>query len=233
MRVHYLQHVPFEGLGNMENYFLDRGYQLNSTQLYSEDNFPSLDDFDWLIIMGGPMGVYDEAKYPWLKKEKKFIHDVISSGKVVLGVCLGAQLIANVLGAKVYKNRFREIGWFPITRTEEATKSILGTALPETLEVFHWHGDTFDIPEGGSLLASSEACRNQAFIIENRIVAFQFHLETTMESARRLINECRDELDGSKYVQSEEDMLSSPSRFIRINKVMESVLQELEKNNPF
>ena len=231
MRVHYLQHVPFENLGSMENYFLSRGYQISSTKLYSEENFPGLDDFDWLIIMGGPMGVYDEDRFPWLKNEKRFISDVIEAGKVLLGVCLGAQLIASVLGAKVYKNRFREIGWFPITRSETAAETILGKVLPETLEVFHWHGDTFDIPQGATLLASSEACHNQGFVIENRIVGFQFHLETTMEAAKKLINECSDELDGSRYVQSKEQMLSDTTKFAKINTVMESILQELENNN--
>jgi len=231
MRVHYLQHVPFENLGSMENYFLSRGYQISSTKLYSEENFPGLEDFDWLIIMGGPMGVYDEDRFPWLKNEKRFISDVIEAGKVLLGVCLGAQLIASVLGAKVYKNRFREIGWFPITRSETAAETILGKVLPETLEVFHWHGDTFDIPQGATLLASSEACHNQGFVIENRIVGFQFHLETTMEAAKKLINECSDELDGSRYVQSKEQMLSDTTKFAKINTVMESILQELENNN--
>jgi len=231
MRVHYLQHVPFENLGSMENYFLSRGYQISSTKLYSEENFPGLEDFDWLIIMGGPMGVYDEDRFPWLKNEKRFISDVIEAGKVLLGVCLGAQLIASVLGAKVYKNRFREIGWFPITRSETAAETILGKVLPETLEVFHWHGDTFDIPQGATLLASSEACHNQGFVIENRIVGFQFHLETTMEAAKKLINKCSDELDGSRYVQSKEQMLSDTTKFAKINTVMESILQELENNN--
>jgi GMP synthase (glutamine-hydrolysing) len=215
----------------MENYFLSRGYQISSTKLYSEENFPGLEDFDWLIIMGGPMGVYDEDRFPWLKNEKRFISDVIEAGKVLLGVCLGAQLIASVLGAKVYKNRFREIGWFPITRSETAAETILGKVLPETLEVFHWHGDTFDIPQGATLLASSEACHNQGFVIENRIVGFQFHLETTMEAAKKLINECSDELDGSRYVQSKEQMLSDTTKFAKINTVMESILQELENNN--
>jgi GMP synthase (glutamine-hydrolysing) len=215
----------------MENYFLSRGYQISSTKLYSEENFPGLEDFDWLIIMGGPMGVYDEDRFPWLKNEKRFISDVIEAGKVLLGVCLGAQLIASVLGAKVYKNRFREIGWFPITRSETAAETILGKVLPETLEVFHWHGDTFDIPQGATLLASSEACHNQGFVIENRIVGFQFHLETTMEAAKKLINKCSDELDGSRYVQSKEQMLSDTTKFAKINTVMESILQELENNN--
>ena len=229
MRVHYLQHVPFEGLGSMEKYLLDRGCELTSTRLYANDTFPSPEDFDFLIIMGGPMGVYEEEKYPWIKKEKSFIYDVIKADKLVLGVCLGAQLIANVLGAKVYKNKFREIGWFPITRSKDATKTILGDVLPPKLEVFHWHGDTFDIPENATLLASSEACVNQGFILEDRIVGFQFHLETTPEAAKKLIKNCSDELDNSKYVQSPQEMLRDTSKFYKINKVMEDILKKLLK----
>lgn len=177
------------------------------------------------------MGVNDDSKYSWLCKEKSYIQKAIDSGKIVLGICLGAQLIAHVMGAKVLKNKHREIGWFPIERSKEAAATVLGEVLPEKLEVFHWHGDTFDIPEGGTLLAASEACRNQGFIMENRIVGFQFHLETTMSSARALIKNCRDELDGSQYVQTESEMLSDESKFNKINDIMHSVLQKLEKHN--
>lgn len=116
MRIHYLQHVPFEGLGTMESYFLQRGHRLSSTHFYLEKPPPSVAEFDWLVVMGGPMGVYDEIKFPWLTEEKSFIGKSIKSGKIVLGICLGAQLIADVLGAGVFKNQYREIGWFPIER---------------------------------------------------------------------------------------------------------------------
>jgi GMP synthase-like glutamine amidotransferase len=174
--------------------------------------------------MGGPMGIYDEEIYPWLNAEKQFIKTAINSKKVVIGICLGAQLIADVLGAKVYKNKHREIGWFNITRSADANNTILSNVIPENSEVFHWHGDTFEIPEGAYALAESEACKNQGFILNDRVVAFQFHLETTLESASALIENCRDELDGSQYVQTEQEMLSNEQRFSNINSVMFSIL---------
>ena len=188
-------------------------------------------DIDWLIVMGGPMGIYDEENYPWLCAEKRFIKEAIDSEKIVLGICLGAQLIADVLGAKVYRNEHREIGWYKINRRPETDNTILSKAIPEQIEVFHWHGDTFDIPDDATALAESEACKNQGFILHDRVVAFQFHLETTLESATALIQNCRNDLDGSQYVQSEEEMLSNTQRFSTINQVMFSVLNALESRN--
>lgn len=228
MRIHHLQHVSFEGLGTIESYFLRRGHQLSSTHLYMGHSLPSINEFDWLIVMGGPMGVYDEIKFPWLTEEKRFIQKSIRSGKVVLGICLGAQLIADVLGAKVFKNEYHEIGWFPIERTIDTNKSILGDVFPKTLDVFHWHGDTFEIPRGAHLLASSEACRNQGFIIEDRVVGLQFHLETTRDSAALLIENCRNELDRSKFVQDGKEILANEKKFFRINKIMRLVLEKFE-----
>lgn len=215
----------------MEPYLLEQGHQLSATHLYLGQALPPLDTLDWLIVMGGPMGVYDEAVHPWLVEEKKYIRQAIDSGKIVLGICLGAQLIADVLGAKVSKNRYREIGWFPVKRTAESKSSLFGKVFPESMSVFHWHGDTFDIPAGAVLLASSEACRNQAFSIDDRIVGLQFHLETTPDSAKALIENGRDELDGSRYVQTEASILSDASRFSKINDVMQTLLLKLEMFN--
>ena len=228
LRIHYLQHVPFEGLGSMEPWFLRRGHQISSTHFYKGDVVPSVDDFDWLIVMGGPMGVYDDLEYPWLRQEKSLIRESIDGGKIVLGICLGAQLIADVMGAKVTKNKYREIGWFPVNREIDGSESPLADAFPEVLDVFHWHGDTFEIPEGARLLAISEACRNQGFLHDDRVVGLQFHLETTPESAAALVQNCSGELDGSKYVQSGTEMLSDKSRFDRINRVMAALLNKIE-----
>ena len=218
-------------MGSIESVLNDKGHQRSSTQLYKNEPLPSVDDFDWLIVMGGPMGIYDYDQYPWLKDEKRFIKAAIDAGKRVLGICLGAQLIADVLGAKVYPNEHREIGWFNINRLSGVDETILANVLPEQVEVFHWHGDTFDIPEGAISLAESEACPRQGFIFDNRVVAFQFHLETTAESAAALIEHCGDELDGSRYVQSKNEMLSNVERFAVINAVMSSVLSALARRN--
>lgn len=231
MRIHHLQHVPFEGLGSIESVLREKGHQLSATHLYAGQPLPSVTDIDWLIVMGGPMGVHDEESYPWLKMEKQFIRQVIESGKIVLGICLGAQLIAAALGAKVYRNQHREIGWFKISRALEAADSILATALPDRVEAFHWHGDSFDIPAGAKRLAASEACRNQGFILEDRIVGLQFHLETTLQSAAALIANCKAELDGSRYVQTATEMLADNRKFATINQVMLSVLDMLENQH--
>jgi GMP synthase (glutamine-hydrolysing) len=229
MNIHYIKHVPFEGLGYMEDYFHSKGDLLTSTKLYENNYiFPSVEDIDWLIVVGGPMGVYDTSIYPWLIQEKIFIKSMIDSGKIVLGFCLGAQLIADVLGAKVYKNKYREIGWFQIKRSKEATTSKLGNIIPETITTFHWHGDTFDLPENAVLLASSEACKNQAFSIDDRIFGFQFHFEATPDSVKEIIENCVNELDGSKFVQSRENILSNTDNFNKINLVMKAILNKLE-----
>ncbi len=231
MKIHYLRHVPFEGLGSMESWFRKGGHRLSSTPLYSNRNLPALDDLDWLIVMGGPMGVHDESKHSWLVNEKRFIEQAINAGKIVLGICLGAQLIADVLGARVFRNRHREIGWFPIRISEQVEQSAFQGVFPSAIEAFHWHGDTFDIPESATLLASSEACAHQGFVVEDRILGFQFHLETTPEAARALIENCGNELDGSRYVQSEAEILSEPGRFNQINQVMIRVLKRLETHS--
>lgn len=230
MKIHYLQHVPFEGLGSMGRNFGRRGHSMTATQLYDHQPLPETNAFDWLIIMGGPMGLGDEAQYRWMTKEKELIASAIHADKIVLGICLGAQLIADVLGADVYPNPHREIGWHPLFGTEHAHDTILRDVIPSGSEVFHWHGDTFDIPSDGVLLASSQACPHQGFIIDNRIVGLQFHLETTVDSVRSLIENCGHELVESKFVQSETDIMARISHCAAMNTIMDALLNRLESH---
>lgn len=227
MRIHHFQHVPFEGLAGMEPYLREQGHHLGATRCYRGEAPPALARFDCLIVMGGPMGVYDEREHPWLIQEKDLIRLAIANGKIVLGVCLGAQLIADAMGAFISRNAHKEIGWYPLVPDAAAATTIMDGLLPPELEVFHWHGDTFEIPSGAIRLASSQACRNQGFIFENRVVALQFHLETTPESAHLLLDNCADELDRSRYVQDAEEMFADPGRFERINAVMRELLRRL------
>lgn len=227
MRAHYLQHVPFEGLGSIEAWLRNKGYATSCTRLFESVNFPNMEEIDLLIIMGGPMSVNDEKEYSWLVKEKAFIRMAIDSGTPVLGICLGAQLIANCLGAKVYPNPQKEIGWFPIHSIGE--ESSLFFKFPKSIEVFHWHGETFDLPPGATLIASSEACKNQGFQIGSSVMGLQFHLETTPESASDIIANCRDELVPAKYVQNEVDLLAvKTERYYAINVLMAEVLEFLQ-----
>lgn len=236
MRIHSLQHVAFEDTGSIYQDIISQGHTLTTTHWYKGEQPPELKEFDVLIIMGGPMGVYDEDKYPWLATEKAFISASIAAGKKMLGICLGAQLIACVLGAKVTQNSHREIGWFPITVNAAAQENpiahILATHnLANCAEVFHWHGDTFALPEGATLIASSAACTNQVYVIAEQIYAFQFHLETTRASAIALIENCAEDLDNSTYVQTAEEILRDTEKFTAINQTMSRVLEKILQQN--
>lgn len=227
MKVHFLQHVPFEGLASIRGWVERGGHEIGCTRLYAGDNLPRPDSLDLLIVMGGPMGVYDVDRYPWLQAEKAFLRAVINAGKRILGICLGAQLLADVLGARVYPNPQKEIGWFPVTKSAAASESPLGRLLPARFEAFHWHGDTFDLPAGAIHLAQSNVCRHQAYAIDDRILGLQFHLETTTESAQELIVHGADELIAAPTVQAPEQMLAEPTRFTELNRLMVVVLEGL------
>ncbi|MGB1409093.1 type 1 glutamine amidotransferase, partial [Alloalcanivorax venustensis] len=174
MRVHYLSHVPFEKLGTMETWLEQRGARLSATRFYQGEPLPEPEQLDTLIVMGGPMGADDEARYPWMAAEKRFIEQCIAADKKVLGVCLGAQLIARVLGAPVTANPEPEIGWFPVQSTDAGRHDPIGALFDDGAPVLHWHGDTFAIPDGAVHLARSWGCENQAFRFGDRVLALQF-----------------------------------------------------------
>ena len=176
--------------------------------------------------MGGPMNVYEEQTYPWLAREKDLIKDAIDAHKIVLGICLGAQLIASVLGAAVTKNHEQEIGWFPCTLTDEGRRCPLFAQFPRRFDALHWHGDTFELPDGALLIASSEACTDQAFVYKEKVIGLQFHLESTARSIDRLIANCGNELAGGRYIQSIEQ-LRRPRFLPQANLLMESLLAAL------
>jgi GMP synthase (glutamine-hydrolysing) len=177
--------------------------------------------------MGGPMSVHDERAYPWLIEEKKLIERAVRAGKRVLGVCLGAQLLAEVLGAGVYRNRHKEIGWFPVHLTRQATSASLWADFPEMFPAFHWHGETFEIPAGALHLAKSEACENQAFEFGGRVLGVQFHLEVTPASVRALIENCRADIARGRYQQSPKQMLASRKEFGIIRPLLYRTLDRL------
>ncbi len=226
MNIHYLQHVPFEGLGSIEQWAARRGDAVSVSRLYQGDALPALDAFDLLIIMGGPMGVYDEQEYAWLAPEKRWIAEAITAGKRALGICLGAQLIAAALGANVRRNPCKEIGWFPLELTDNGRESQFFKHIPSGSDVFHWHGDTFDLPDGAEWIARSAACEHQAFVYRQRVVGLQFHLESTAQSVGLLIENCRNELVDAPFIQSGAAMLARPERFARINALMNGLLDE-------
>jgi GMP synthase-like glutamine amidotransferase len=226
MRAHYLQHVQFEGLGSIEPWLNEAGYEITNTRFFESTKMPDPDDIDMLVVMGGPMSANDEGKLPWLVQEKQFIRSSVQAGKPVLGVCLGAQLIASAMGARVYQNHEKEIGWFPVQGVPSIGSSTF--RFPYSTEVFHWHGETFDLPPGAIQLARSEACENQAFQLERNVIGLQFHLEMTPEGAATMIDKCRSELLPGPCIQTEQELRLVPvSQYHAINGLMSEVLAYL------
>ena len=230
MRAHYFQHVPFEGLGSIGPWLESHGYTVTGTRFFESADLPDPGAIDLLVVMGGPMSVNEEAIFPWLALEKNFVREVIELGTPVLGICLGAQVIANAMGANVFPNHHKEIGWFPVQSVDSMEASVFGFPRSET--VFHWHGETFDLPPGAIRLARSEGCENQAFQLGKGVIGLQFHVETTPESATEMVSQCRDELVPSRYVQTGEEILSaSPERYKSMNDLTGSILAFLQRGN--
>lgn len=228
MRAHSLQHVWFEDLANIEPWLRKSGHAVSKTHLWNNERLPGLDELDWLIVMGGPMNIYEEKKFGWLVREKEFIRDAITQGKLVLGICLGAQLIADVLGGRVYKNEHKEIGWYPVRLSEAAKESKVLSVLPNGFTAFHWHGDTFNLPPSCKRMATSEGCLNQAFEYDQgRVIGFQFHLESSLESVRRLIQNCGEDLTKGEYIQTADDILLHQENFRNIERNMGEFLGQM------
>ncbi|MBU4440199.1 MAG: type 1 glutamine amidotransferase [Acetobacterium sp.] len=230
MRIHYLQHVPFENPGSILAWAKTNQCDVTSTQLHNDEALPEVNEFDWLVVMGGPMNIYEEDQYPWLKAEKELIKAAIKTNKVVIGMCLGSQLIADIIGGKVVQNKQKEIGWFPIMFSEKAKASPLFSFFPDNPVVFHWHGDTFvDLPQEATIIAENAACKNQAFVYQQRVFGFQFHLENTLPIIEDLITNCGDEMIPGDYVQSPQEVLSHPEYMLQDNQWMAAFLDQLKQ----
>jgi len=171
-----LQHMSHEGPGSIADWATERGFHPHIHHLYQDEAPPTVADFDLLVVLGGDMSVHDQNEHPWLAPERELIKAALAAGKQIVGICLGAQQIAYALGAAVYPNDQREVGFWPVLKTAEVLP------LPDTLDVLHWHGDTFDLPADARLFASSEGCRNQMFLAANGLaLGLQCHIETTAD----------------------------------------------------
>lgn len=222
LRVHSLVHVPEEGIGSIADWIEARGHRHTETEIHRDPTLPGAGDFDMLVVMGGPMSVNDEEAHPWLRAEKRLISDAIERGKIVVGICLGAQLIASALGASVRANRLREIGWFPV----EIDTAVL-PVLPASMTVFHWHGETFDLPAGSRPFASSAACANQGFLYGSATLGLQFHFEVTPDLIERMMKSGADEIVPGQYVQSVEEIRAGAARTAENNRIMGRLLDDL------
>ena len=224
MHIHYLKHVPFEGLGSIENLLVENGCDITRTCMYQDQSLPSIHEIDALFIMGGPMGVYDDDEYPWLTLEKEFIESVLQLNIPILGVCLGAQLLASVLGAKVENNTFEEIGWYPVKRTKGLVDDRVNN-LPIDFDALHWHGDTFEIPDGGSNFIVSDGCANQAFVYGENVLGMQFHLEMLPSNVEAIYQECGKPDKTGRYIQTLQEMLEPSEKYQQATKTLKQVIE--------
>ncbi|WP_066628480.1 glutamine amidotransferase-related protein [Labilibacter marinus] len=227
MNIHWIQHVPFEGLGNIEEWVINNNHALTCTRQFNSDALPKLDSIDMLIVMGGPMGVYDTDEYSWLAEELQFIKLAIEADKAVLGICLGSQFMAAAMGAKVYPGPLKEIGWFPVTLLNEENPIHFTSSTPT---VFHWHGDTFELPAQAQHLASTNEVTSQAFSIGTKAIGLQFHLEQTEATIQDMVKNCGHELvDGESKIQSAQEIINEKSFFEENKKAIFGLLDYLSE----
>ncbi len=227
MRFHWVQNVSFEDAAFVGDWAAGRGYEVTRTRLYGDEALPEVGEIDALAVMGGPMNVYQRRDFPWLVREKRFIEQALGAGIPIIGICLGAQLIADVLGARVVQNREIEIGWHEVRLTDGGRAAEIGAGLPERFVAFHWHGDTFAIPAGAVHLASSEACSNQAFIYNSNVLALQFHLEYSVESIEKMLAHCGSELVPGPFVQDQERIRAGLDQVGQTQELLHALLDSL------
>src|SRR3990170_1938316 len=230
MKVLVLRHVLHEHLGTLAEALIANNITYEYVNFYENENPDvSLNDISGLIILGGPMNVYETDQYLFLEMEDRLIKQAIERDVPILGICLGAQLIAKALGAKVIKNKEKEIGWYPLKITEEGSKDRLFKHFNSEETVFQWHGDTFEIPEGGVHLAESSLCTNQAFRYGHNVYGLQFHIEVTPEMILEWLNVPKNQkeimsLEGNIHPEA---IKAEITKFIgRLNLLAENVFQE-------
>lgn len=229
-KAHILTHVPFEDEGAIALWLNKQKAVVSRTRFFENPSLPEINGIDLVVVMGGPMSANDDKSFGWLSAEKEFIKKAAGFGVPVLGICLGAQLIASAFGSRVYKNPQKEIGWLQIKKTL-LKKDVFN--FPHEFMAFHWHADTFDLPEAARLLASSKVCRNQAFQIGKNVIGLQFHLEATRESVKSLLANCAAELVYGPYIQPKERILSeSAATYKKINSTVFDILDYLSAAKP-
>ena len=219
MKIHCLLHTENPGHTFFPEWAALHGHSWASSVVPLVPELPSPQEVDCLIVLGGPMSAWEDQRFPWLTTEKRFIEAFIDTGKPLLGVCLGAQILADVLGARTYPGPHKEIGWHSAEAAPEGRQTWVGGLLPARFETFFWHGDTFELPGCAVRIAGSAAFRNQGFVC-NQVLALQFHLEVKPGWVQMLVQRDAQELRAAPYVQTAEAVLGKPEALYRANNLL-------------
>jgi len=225
MKILFVIHAAFEAPGCIETWAKKRGHQTQIVSPYKGEKIPNINDFDFLVVMGGPQSPLEMDKAPYLADEIALIKQAIIKHKRIIGICLGAQLIGEALGAKTERSPHREIGMFLVELLHEAKFDPVFGQFPEKFDVMHWHSDMPGIPKGATLIAKSEGCPRQIFRYGDRIYGFQCHFELTQELVKGMIEHCPDDLKAGTYIRSVKELMYAD--YSQINAKMDTVLDYL------
>jgi GMP synthase (glutamine-hydrolysing) len=231
MRLHLLEHDPDElSDTHLIQWAKQKGHAVGQTYLCKNEKPPALDEIDWLMVMGGSPSVWEEDKYPWLIPEKELIARALVHNKIILGICFGAQLLAQALGGTVSANCPKEIGWHDVNLTKAGRRSFLFRGIPDRFTTFHWHSNCFTVPQGCTRLAFSEATPNQAFVSETRsIVGLQFHPEYTPAMVTYFSREYGHTWESGPFVPSPQVVVNKTGHLQETYKLMATLLDNMEQ----
>jgi len=227
MHLHYFQHDDFEDLGYIGKWASSHGISTSVTRFDLDTELPAHESYDWLVVMGGKMSVNDQADFPWLKAEIAFIKEAIRIGKTVIGICLGAQLIAKATGSNLYKNSGPEMGFWPVRFLPSASNDKVFRHFPKELDVLHVHFDTYELPEGAVNMAESTITKSQAYRIGDHVFGFQFHFEVSPDNFIGFLNGVEPELVEGEFSQTKTKILELSSCCKKNNIIFSKVLDEI------
>lgn len=231
MRIQLIEHDPEDfSRTNISSWAAEKGYRVNQTYVCNNEDLPPVDSFDWLMVMGGSQQAWDEGGNSWLQKEKAFLIDTLAAGKIILGICFGAQLLAEALGGELFPNPQKEIGWHEVSLTREGQESFLFHKIPPSFGTFHWHSDHFSLPRSCTRLACSKATENQAFVDKDRpLVGLQFHPEYTRDMVTYYAREHSQDWVPDVYVSAKDQVLTRTEEIPDTYWLMETLLNNMEQ----